>query len=73
MPGRCHREKYSSEGRGLWGELMGDRDATHSAKELKENNVEKKFGRPNRNNFLKGQSHKKVGELRVWRGSLGPN
>jgi hypothetical protein len=23
--------------------------------------------------FLKGQSHEKVGELRVWRGSLGPN
>jgi hypothetical protein len=22
---------------------------------------------------LKGQSHEKVGELRVWRGSLGPN
>jgi hypothetical protein len=24
-------------------------------------------------NCLKGQSHEKVGELRVWRGSLGPN
>jgi hypothetical protein len=23
--------------------------------------------------ILKGQSHEKVGELRVWRGSLGPN
>jgi hypothetical protein len=25
------------------------------------------------NRVLKGQSHEKVGELRVWRGSLGPN
>jgi hypothetical protein len=24
-------------------------------------------------NILKGQSHEKVGESRVWRGSLGPN
>jgi hypothetical protein len=23
--------------------------------------------------YLKGQSHEKVGKLRVWRGSLGPN
>jgi hypothetical protein len=24
-------------------------------------------------NTLKGQSHEKVGEIRVWGGSLGPN